>query len=484
MSKYKELFKTSSILGVVQVLGLLSSVIRAKVISLLFGASGLGVFTILQSTQQLILNISGFGLPVSGVKEIAAAREENESGRLSSLLQSIKGLNIVLASIATLCCVLLSGVLDRTLLNGTANYRVFLYLAGSIFFTQLYNSLYSIHQGLRSLKVIAYAGLISNLVGITVALPIFFFAGPDSISISFLVLAFTSFFSIHLLGRKRLIDKTIAAKLPWVQTLRASLPMLKLGFVLNLASLIGQVVAYCIRLYITKEGSLSELGYYSAVYSITYSYTGLFFTVLATDFFPRIASKVNNPNGLRDDVNRQIEFTLLILLPMMCVFSGLHETVIRLLYAEDFLVLKRMIVIAGFSNILRSVSWALAYLLIAKGSSRFYFVNELIAGIYTVIINILCYHWLGLEGLAIALVLANAVYAVQMYIIVNRLVTFRLSKLNGMLLLAAVITYGFMYLLHFTFAVAGSFVWIWVFIAAAIAFSLIVFRNSLRKNNA
>jgi len=60
---------------------------------------------------------------------------------------------------------------------------------------------------------------------------------------------------------------------------------------------------------------------------------------------------------------------------------------------------------------------SISFIFLAKGTSKLFFLNELTANIYILILNILGYHVWGLTGLGISFAIAYLLYLVQVFII-------------------------------------------------------------------
>ncbi len=72
---YRQIMKATSIFGGVQVFNILISIIRSKVMAVLLGPAGIGILGLFNSTIVLLSSLTNFGLGISAVKDIAAARE-------------------------------------------------------------------------------------------------------------------------------------------------------------------------------------------------------------------------------------------------------------------------------------------------------------------------------------------------------------------------------------------------------------------------
>ena len=68
---YKQIFKSTSIVGGSQIINIAIGVVKTKVIALLLGPGGVGVAGIFQTIIELVRNATGFGINFSGVKSVA-----------------------------------------------------------------------------------------------------------------------------------------------------------------------------------------------------------------------------------------------------------------------------------------------------------------------------------------------------------------------------------------------------------------------------
>ena len=63
--------------------------------------------------------------------------------------------------------------------------------------------------------------------------------------------------------------------------------MIKLGLVLASTTFLASGVKFAISAFITRTGSLVDLGLYNAGIAITMGYTGLIFTAMTQRLFPK-----------------------------------------------------------------------------------------------------------------------------------------------------------------------------------------------------
>ena len=97
-------------------------------------------------------------------------------------------------------------------------------------------------------------------------------------------------------------------------------------------------------------------------------------------------------------MSRQIEAALLLLAPIVSLFLLLQEWVIRLLYTSEFLCIEEFFSWAMVGVLFKSVSWAMGFVLLAKGDGKLYLITELISDLCGFLLNVSAYYLWGLEG--------------------------------------------------------------------------------------
>jgi O-antigen/teichoic acid export membrane protein len=65
----------------------------------------------------------------------------------------------------------------------------------------------------------------------------------------------------------------------------------------------------------------------------------------------------------------------------------------------------------------KAASWAVAFVFLAKGASKLFFLNEFITNIYLLGLNLLGYYYFGLTGLGLSFLVAYFLYLIQVYLV-------------------------------------------------------------------
>src|SRR5271165_1318418 len=82
-NSYRQIFRASSIIGGAQALNYMIGLARIKVVALLIGPAGVGVFGVYTSALAFVSVLTDFGISPGAVRQIARANEDGDPRTLS-----------------------------------------------------------------------------------------------------------------------------------------------------------------------------------------------------------------------------------------------------------------------------------------------------------------------------------------------------------------------------------------------------------------
>lgn len=118
--------------------------------------------------------------------------------------------------------------------------------------------------------------------------------------------------------------------------------MLRMGFLISLTGLLTLGASYPVRLYISREGSIADVGLYNAGFAIINTYVGMIFTAMDADYYPRLSGVAHDNAQATKVINQQSEIAFLILTPVLILFIMMSKWVVTLLYSGQFLPITDM----------------------------------------------------------------------------------------------------------------------------------------------
>ena len=72
-SSYRQIFKSTSLFGGMQVITILISIVRTKFVVVLLGTAGVGTLGLFNAPMGLIASLTGLGISYSAIRDISKA---------------------------------------------------------------------------------------------------------------------------------------------------------------------------------------------------------------------------------------------------------------------------------------------------------------------------------------------------------------------------------------------------------------------------
>ena len=417
-NSHKTIIKATGIFGFAQALKIVVSLIGSKFVAIFLGPVGIGTVGLLNNTISIIASVTSFGFTTTGVREMSLAHSENDQIKFSKRFIVLQRWSLLIGLLGALLTIILSKLLSKWTFGTSEYYFWFVILSVNFVFLSLTNSKISLLQGLRMIKPIAISSLISSVLITIVTFQIYYFFKFDGIvavilfssAISFLV---NSYFTRNIKINK--INISIA------ETFKSGIPLIKMGFLLSINIIFGQICNYLIKLYLNGNGSTAEiLGLFEVSSVLLISYVGLIFNAMGTDFYPRLTAIQSDNSKVRELVNDQIEIGLLLITPAIAFLYFGAPILIQILYTKDFLGVLLILKAALFAVIIKTIIWPLGFIILAKGENKLYFKQELLGDFLNISFTILLFHLLGLEGIGIATLINYIFYGFYVFRIVNK----------------------------------------------------------------
>lgn len=458
-TSYKSIFKATSIFGGVQVFNIIITLIRVKVIALLIGTVGMGLNGLLLSSLNLIRTFTSLGINESAVRDIAKAHNSDDSLHIRTTFQVFKRLVWLTAFFAFFLTIVFSPLLSKFSFNSSSYTSSYAWLSITFIFGALTGGVYTLLRGTRQIKYLAQANVFGGIIGLIVAIPIFYFYGIDGVVPAIIVTAFFNYL-VSLYFKSKIQFEPIFVS--WKDTYNIGKPIIQLGLSLTLVNLLAAIVSFVLNTFISKTGTLSDVGLYSAGNSIVEGYIGMVFTAIATDFFPRLSGVISNENRWKKIANEQAELILIILGIVLILLISSIPILIRVLLSKQFLASQDFITWAAIAIPLKGIVWVMGYIILAKGNNKLFLIVEVVSNLIVLFLNVIFYHFYGLKGLGVSLIISYLISSIVLILILKKKYQFQFSKNVFKLLLVNVSSLGLcqlsIYQLEFPYAQLLEFI--------------------------
>jgi PST family polysaccharide transporter len=185
------------------------------------------------------------------------------------------------------------------------------------------------------------------------------------------------------------------------------------------------LASYAFNAWLNVNAGTEQVGFYQAGYTLINKYTGLILTALGMEYYPRLAKVAESRMRLRAFVSQEINVAIAVMAPVVALFILLREVVVWLLYTPDFNVILTFVSWGMIGTVLRTLSWCLAFTILAKGDGKTYLWTEVASAVINLVLNIVFYRWWGLTGLGIAFLVSYLLYTLIIAVVYFK--TYRLS---------------------------------------------------------
>ncbi len=424
-NSYKSILKGTSMFGGVQVFQILINWARGKCVAILLGPEGMGIASLFTSSSNTIQKFASLGLNLAIVREMAEySRDKDSASRFIGLSLRILAATSLLGAII---CILFANPLSRLTFGTSDMSWQFMLLGIAVAFGIAGTGILSILQGLHEVKRLSKASIVGALTGLFIGVPLYYFYGNNGIVPAMVALSIAMFLFYFISLRKSISYQPLKCfKKEHASIIKR---MVGMGIILMASDLIGTSVTYGVNIIIRTLASDIEVGLYQAANSATAQYSGMVFTAMAMDYFPRLTKASNDNMLMHSIVNRQTEIVALIIAPAACLLIITAPLVIQVLFTKEFESILPLMRCMGLGITLRALMMPMGYITFAKDNKKAFFALEgLFGNLLTLALSCIGFYCFGLIGLGYAFVADNAICLLVYYIVNHRLYNYRLSK--------------------------------------------------------
>ena len=415
--------KAMGIFGGVQVMGILCSIIRTKLVAMWIGPVGIGLFGLFNNALEMIATGTNLGIRSSSVRDISQAHDKSDPGLISRMVTVVRKWSLWLGLAGALLTLVLAPALSQMTFGDSTHIWGFVALSVAVLLQALANGEYAVLQGTSRLKRLASVTLWGTIVGLAVSVPLFYLLRERSILPSILAYA-AALAAFAWLLRNR---EYPAASLSRRETFDMGKGFVKLGIFMTLGNFAGILASYAFNAWLNVNTSTEQVGFYQAGYTLINKYTGLILTALGMEYYPRLSKVADSRLRLRAFVSQEINVAIAVMAPVVALFILLRELVVWILYTPEFNVILTFVSWGMIGTIFRTLSWCLAFTILAKGDGKTYLWTEVASAIINLVLNIVFYRWWGLTGLGVAFLVSYLLYTIIVAVVYFRLYKLRIS---------------------------------------------------------
>ena len=416
--------KAMSVFGGVQVITILCSIVRTKLVALWLGSVGVGMFGLYNSVIEMLGTITQLGLRNSAVRDIASASES----RIERIIVVVKRWAWALGLFGSLVIMSLAPMLSRVTFGDESHTMAFVVLSIVLLLTSLTSGELAVLQGLNRLRQLAKASIWGVVAGLAVSVPMYYYWRMDSIIPAIIAYALTTAIAAKVYGVK---SPKSSIKVTLLETFQEGKGFIVLGIYMTLSSFVALLMSYIFMAYLNNQGDASVVGHYQAGFTIVNRYAGLIFTAIAMEYFPRLTRVKDSAMRTVAFVSHEMKIALLVLIPVIAFFVAADQLIVRVLYSDEFLVIVPFITWAMVGTVFRAVSWCMAFVILARGNGKIFLITESLSATISLGLNIVAFNLWGYVGLGFAYIAWYFIYTIIVAVVYRRVYGLWLGK--GML---------------------------------------------------
>ena len=440
-NSYRHVLKYTSVFGGAQGLNILIGLVRNKCVALILGRSGMGLMSLLNTAATFLSQATNLGISFSAIRRTSEIFDSGDRHALLDYISVIRTWSAVAAALGALACLVLGPLLDTLSFSWGNHTHHFVLLTPAVVMTALAGGELAILKGTRRLKELVGLQIVSAVLSLLLAVPLFWLFNYKAIVPVISLMALVNFLPALYVS---MLHYPYHVKFTR-DSLAKGIPIVKMGVAFTVAAAVASGADMLVRSLLNLYVDLDAVGLFNAAYMITITYSGLVFSSMENDYFPRL-SAVNSDNRLvAEVVNRQVEVTLLLMSPLLCLLITTLPIAIPLLFSSEFLPVVPMAQTLSLALCFKAVTLPMAYVNLAKGKSRAYMILECGYSVLFMLGSYFSVVWYGLDGIGWAIVIVHAIEMLAIYIYLRRRfgVALSVQSLSGMaaIMLFAVVTF-------------------------------------------
>ena len=406
ISPFRHILMVTGLFGGVQAVNVVASLIRNKCAALFLGPDGVGALSLLNTLVNMLVQLCGMGVSLSGVRRLSLAFDEGNVQRIRSVW-SVRLLTISGGSLGLVVC----GLMGHWLLSPAV--LLMIVCSGEL----------AILKAARRLRWLALSQIVSVLSSLLLTVPIYIYYGVSSIVAVVVLTALAALLPVLFCSLR-----VCPLQLPKGNTLfplSEMRSMFRLGMAFTLAAVIGAASEYGIRVWLQGEASSQVVGWFSSAQLLTAGYMAILFSALEQDYMPRL-SATSDHRAASGIVRRQLLVLTGLTIPLVLIVMVLLPRLVPLLLSSSFLPIVPLARWWAGAMILKSATLPVAYLTLARGRSLDYLLLETVYYVFFVISVIVGWHYSGLSGVGVGIFIAHVFDLLLIHIYARNQFDFRL----------------------------------------------------------
>lgn len=452
---YGQIFKSSSLMGGSQAIVLLIGIVQVKFVAVLLGPLGIGLVSTLSSLLGLASRLAGLGIKTSGVKRIAECSASGDEERLSKTVLILRRVCWLTGTLGMVVFAVTAKPISIATFSSTEFTWSIILISIVILIRNIEGAQLCMIQGMRRIGDLANLKFVGALGGAVIAIPVYAWIGVKGIVPVIIAVAIFQLSCSWLFARKLKVPRF---SIDWIDSLKGSGELLRLGLVFMSTGVLVAVVALLTRVMINWELGLFAVGIFQSSFRLSGMLVTFVLGAMGADFYPRLSAVANDNEAVNKLVCEQTEIGLLLAIPGLLTTMVFAPWIIQLFYSIEFLPAVELLGWFLLGCLGRVISWPMGFILMVKGRAKWLILTESTASVLHVILI-----WLGLKifgvlGVAMAFAWLYLAYVLLMIFVSSKISGFRwndgVNRLLAIVLPAFFVTFSITQLLDTSYSIS------------------------------
>jgi O-antigen/teichoic acid export membrane protein len=407
---------------------LLLGVVSIKIMAVMLGPSGTGLFSVIRQAVITFASL-GSGGQTALIQGVASKEgKERDSYIRTTFWLFLLGacFSVVLIQLfAPKIAALVFGKSDESLV------QLIRWIALPVFLLHAYIYLKSILNGFRAIGRLAIVEMLGPLFTLALVYPVCIFVGEGyalafvwmlstaqllMISASYFIIFKNKWLSALFVRTEMMVDR---ADFSYFFTIAGTT---------FLTAMIGTCTLLAVRTMIASDGGLYKAGLFDLAWSLSGSYIMLLLASFGTYYTPTLSKAVGKIERA-SLVRRVLRLSTLLMIPMIVSVVVFKPLIVRILYSSEYMASLEMVRWMLIGDYLKITSWILAIPVIVNGDMKIYFWTETFWYVGFLALSAIAIWYFGdLQGIGMAFIVLYFVLVVYYLQYVCRVYEFQLTR--------------------------------------------------------
>jgi PST family polysaccharide transporter len=461
---------------------LVAGVVSAKVVALLLGPTGISDYTQFQYVLTIAALIGACGINTSIVREVGRAEAADDRAELRRIYATGLLTTWLISTLTALAVWLLRGPIAAYALGDARLAPYLAWIALAIPLSSVTTIQVALLNGLRLIGTMARVVILGALAGLLATVGLVWAIGQPGLLIGLAAGPAVSALVGQYYVRAAMAERDALAPL------RALLGQIDPGIVRNLAALgstvmvtalLAQGTQFGARIWLLDRLGARANGEFQAAWMISIGYMSLVLYAMAADYYPRLVAAQGRPDELGLTINQQLKIALLLIAPVAVALMAFAPVAAQLLYSAEFTQTATILRWQLMGDILKAVSWAFGFVLLAAGRSAAYFLVELLWNVLFLAGIVYLTPRYGIAATGVSFLGSYIVYAAITWHLATRTAQYRVSRDVLQILLVVGALMAAIWLVEWLTGAFVEYALLALITAAAAAYSLVILEQQI-----